>query len=309
MTTKHIGLIQIDGSLPNLALMKLSSWHRSKGDKVRLLKDSVISQRLINFDKVYISCIFEENKEKAIKIQKQFKNAELGGIGVNSKRLPVEIEHTMPDYETFDCNYSLGFTTRGCIRKCKFCKVPRHEGLIRPHTDIYEFWNRKHKHIVLLDNNILASPEHFKKIAKQILKEDLSIDFNQGLDIRLIINDNAKILSSLNVQPEYRFAFDDISIKSEVLRGIKTLKKNGINRSMFYVIVGFNSTIEEDMQRLNLLKEHGQRAYVMRYKSCKGKKIYNDLSAWVNQTRFFMSMDFERFVECRENRSLVGDKK
>src|SRR3990167_4197549 len=125
MTTKTIGLIQIDGTLPNLALMKLSAWHKKQGDKVILMKDKEPSNRLIEFDKVYISCIFEENKEIALRVAKQFKNAEIGGIGVNADRLPEEIEHLMPDYDTFDCDYSLGFTTRGCIRNCYFCKVPK----------------------------------------------------------------------------------------------------------------------------------------------------------------------------------------
>ncbi|GAH78527.1 unnamed protein product, partial [marine sediment metagenome] len=86
---KRIGLIQIDGKLPNLALMKLSAWHKKQGDKVFLMKDKEPSQRLIPFDKVYVSCVFEENKEIAIKVSKQFKDCEIGGVGVNNLRLPA----------------------------------------------------------------------------------------------------------------------------------------------------------------------------------------------------------------------------
>ena len=300
-----IGLIQIDGTLPNLALMKLSAWHKKRNDDVYIMNDRVISQRLIPFDKVYISCIFEENQDVAIKICKQFSNAEIGGVGVNGSRLSKQIEHIMPDYEGFNCDYSMGFITRGCIRQCEFCKVPKHEGLIKANTDIYEFWNKDHKHLVLLDNNILACPTQFNKISKQIMKEGLSVDFNQGLDIRLINKYNAKILSDMSVKPEYRFAFDSMEVESQVKKGIKVLKDHGINRSMFYVLVGYNTTFEQDLYRLNLLKELDQRAYVMRYNTCRGVKQYNNLSAWANQRRFFMSMSFERFVECRENRGLV----
>ena len=305
----QIGLIQIDGELPNLALMKLSAWHKSKGDYVCLMRSDVVSTRLIPFDKVYISCIFEENAGKAISLQKQFRNAEIGGIGVNCAILPNEIEHIKPDYSLYNIDYSMGLTTRGCLRKCPFCKVPIAEGIIRANCDIYEFWDSKHKHIVLLDNNILALPQHFKKIATQINTEKLSVDFNQGLDIRLLNENNAKILSGLRIKPNLRFAFDSMEIEPQVLKGIGLLQKfDMLDHTMWYVLVGYNTTIEQDLHRLNLLKSYKQKPYVMRYKTVKGQKIYNDLSSWANQKQFFASMDFDTFRKCRENRELVIPK-
>jgi hypothetical protein len=301
-----IGLIQIDGRLPNLALMKLSAYHKQQGDTVILMKDKEPSQRLIPFDKVYISCIFEDNKDIAVKISKQFPNSEIGGIGINSSKLPDEIEHIKPDYDIFKCDYSVGFSSRGCFRNCPFCKVMGHEGFIRPNCDIYEFWDKRHKHIVLQDNNILALPQHFEKIAEQIKKENLSVDFNQGLDIRLINDNNAKILSELNVKPSLRFAFDSVEIEPQVIKGIEILEKYGIKRAMWYVLVGFNTTIKQDLYRLNLLKSLNQRAYVMRYKTCRGIQAYDDLASWSNQPQFFMSMDFETFIKCRRNRSEIN---
>lgn len=300
----RIGLIQIDGKLPNLALMKLSTWHKQRGDQIYLMRDKTIASRLVDFDKIYISCIFDENKQVAFQVQKQFKNAVIGGIGVNDERLIPFVEHIMPDYETFDCDYSLGFTTRGCIRNCEFCKVPHHEGRITVNCDIYEFWDKKHKHIVLLDNNILAIPKHFKKISEQLMKEGLSVDFNQGLDIRLVNDMNAKILSELKVRPHYRFAFDRMDMESNVVKGIEVLKSYGIKQSLFYVLVGFDTTLDQDLHRLNLLKEHGQRAYVMRHKSCKGNRTYSYLAAWANQQRFFGSMGWNKFKKYRFNRGL-----
>lgn len=119
---KKVGLIQVDGTMPNLALMKLSTWHEAKGDKVFLIRTQTISKTLMNFDKVYISCIFEENRTRATELAKQFKDAEVGGVGVGSNTLPDEVEHLMPDYDLYGCDFSFGFTSRGCMRKCEFCK-------------------------------------------------------------------------------------------------------------------------------------------------------------------------------------------
>jgi len=294
----RVSLIDVDSKLPNLALMKISMYHKQKGDRVGL--------NISDPNQVYISCIFKKNRSQAIGISKFFTcPVHLGGYGINDNQLPKEIEHITPDYDLYNCDYSLGFTTRGCIRKCEFCIVPQKEGMIRANCDLYEFWNKKHKHIVLFDNNILALPNHFEKIASQLMDNNLTVDFNQGLDIRLVNDKNAEILSQLKIKPELRFAFDNIKIEKQVRKGIEILKSHNCKRSMFYVLVGFDSTKEEDQRRLNIIKELDQRAYVMRYESCYGKRWYNDLASWANQPQFFISMTFERFKECRSNRKLV----
>jgi hypothetical protein len=284
-----IGLIQVDGELPNLALMKLSAFHKANGDEVFLMRDKTVATRLIEFDKVYISCIFEENKETALSMQKQFNNAELGGIGVNNAQLPSLIDHIMPDYDTFRCHYSLGFTTRGCIRKCHFCKVHTHEGMIRENSDIYEFWNKKHKEILLLDNNILALPEHFKKIAQQIKDNNLKVDFNQGLDHRLVTPEICKILLGLNHIHEIRFAFDDIGYKDNVLKAIQMLRAEGLKdwQTRWYLYIGEKDTFETVYRRMKLLWENKQGCYVMRDKKVHDKPEYVALSAWGNMMGAF----------------------
>jgi len=265
------------------------------------MKDKIVSTRLIPFDKVYISCIFEQNRNTAFEIAKQFNNVEVGGIGINNIKLSKEIEHLMPDYETFDCDYSLGFTTRGCIRKCEFCKVPKHEGMIKENCDIYEFWNPKHKQIVLLDNNIFALPEHFKKICSQIKSEELKVDFNQGLDCRLLDKQKAKILSSIP-HSEYRFAFDSLIVEPHVKKAIKLLKSVGINRCLWYVLVGFNTTFEQDLYRLNLLRDLNQNVYVQRYNSNFTDKRHIALARWGNQHHIFQAMTWKQFINRSENR-------
>ena len=292
----RISLIDVDGKIPNLALMKLSAYHKSKGDTVGF--------NITDPNKVYISCIFKKNRSQALGLSKMFNcDVVFGGSGINYNKLPDEIEHTMPDYDLYPSEYSMGFTSRGCFRNCDFCIVCDKEGSLKPNSDIYEFYDSRFSHMVLLDNNILGLKYHFKKVSKQIIDNSLSVDFNQGLDIRLINDNNAKILSDLRVKPDYRFAWDNIKDEDKILKGIKILKDHNISHCLFYVLVGFNSTKEDDLYRLNKLKELDQRAYVMRYQK---NRFYNDLSAWANQQRFFMSMDFDRFVECRHNRKLVG---
>lgn len=293
----RISLIDVDSKIPNLALMKISAYHKHIGD--------IVGLNLSEPDQVYISCIFKKNKQQALGISKMFTcPVFIGGYGVNDNKLPDFIEHIMPDYSLYDCNYSLGFTTRGCIRNCSFCIVPIKEGKIRVNCDITEFWNHKHKHIVLMDNNILALPNHFKKISQQLIDNNLSVDFNQGLDIRLVTDDIAKIFSKMCIKPSLRFSFDDIKIEKQLRNGIKILKDNGCHRSLIFVLVGFDSTKEDDLKRLQIIKELDQRPYVMRFESCRGIHWYNNLAAWANQQQFFMSMDFDYFCERRDNRNI-----
>lgn len=289
-------LIQADGKLPNLALMKIAAYH--KDDDIDLIRGIEISSRLYTPDVVYISCVFSENRDAVIKMSKQFPRSEvhIGGSGVDlAAALPDEIEHLMPDYGLFGCDYSMGFTSRGCVRACPFCVVPEKEGHIKAVADIYEFWDPRHKHIVLCDNNILALPEHFRRVADQISDENLTVDFNQGLDIRLLTSETVDILASLRIKPNLRFSWDNTKSESAVLRGVQLLRDAGIKRSQFFVLSGFDSTFEDDLYRLNRLKEEGQRAYLMRYNTVRGKREYNDLAAWANQPAFFAKTTFEEF--------------
>ena len=292
---KRICLVDVDSKIPNLSLMKISSYHKQNGD--------IVCLNLHDPEKVYVSVIFKKNKNQALGISTFFKCPVIyGGYGVNNTQLPPEIEHIIPDYSLFNCDYSLGFTSRGCIRNCPWCIVPQMEGKIRVNSDIYEFWDHNHKHIVLLDNNILALPKHFKKISNQLMTNKLSVDFNQGLDIRLLNEDNINYLSCLNVQPEYRFAFDDPGMKDIIIEKCKLLNSYDI-RGMFYVLVGFNTTFKQDMDRINILTELGQRAYVMRYETVMGIQPYTDLAHWVNGGQFQDAMDFKDYQKVRHNRN------
>jgi len=293
---KKVLLVDVDSKIPNLALMKISAYHKSIND--------IVGFNIGDPDLVYASIIFSKNHWKGNGIKSMYPDAEVlvGGSGFDlKKKLPDNIECLMPDYDIYpNMDYSLGFTSRGCVRNCPFCIVREKEGYFKPVSGIYQFWNPDHKKIVLLDNNILANWNHFKMVADQILEHDLIVDFNQGLDIRLINDQNAELLSKLRVK-RYRFAWDNRKDEKKILEGIQILKDHNITHSLFYILVGYDSTKEDDLYRLNKLKELDQRAYVMRYRK---NRFYNDLSAWANQQNFFMKFNFDQFRLLRHNQGM-----
>ena len=264
-----IGLYDIDSKIPNLALMKLSAWHKKQGNEVELFIP------LKKYDKVYASKIFTDSK-----ILYGFDD--VGGSGTEDfgKVLPEEVEHIMPDYGLYPkMDYSLGFTTRGCIRKCPFCFVPLKEGMIKENADIYEFWNKKHKRIIFLDNNATAKPEHLNKILLQVQKENLICEFNQGLDLRILTKEIVKELKRTKLSNLW-FAWDNIKTELLIKRGIDILREVGIKSFRFYVLVGFDSTIEDDLYRFNKIKKWNKdyglqiRPYCMRFKSISAHLIF-----------------------------------
>ncbi len=277
---KKILIIDIDSKIPNLALKKIEKYHKDRGDEVTW-----------NFpllghlsDKVYVSAIYSQNKYQCDQWEGR---AEIGGSGYDIKKtLPKEIEAIKP-------KINLGFTTRGCIRKCPFCIVWQKEGKIRVEGDIYDIWDGKTKNVVLLDNNILALPKHFKLICSQLRKEKIRVDFNQGLDCRLLTQEIVDELKSIS-HVEYRFSFDDPKLLPVVKKTIDLLKKNNINRCTWYVLVGFNTTFQEDLDRLNFLRDKRQNPYLQRYSK---ERKYIPLARWVNQRHLFHSMTYKECLK------------
>ena len=184
-----IGLHDADGwKYPNLALMKLSAHHQAAGSIVERFAplsggeyDSIFSSKVFTFS--------EDDKYLP-------KRAITGGTGYHSPEvLSDEVEHTCPDYSLYGKDYSMGFLTRGCSRSCDWCVVPAKEGPIRAHANFEEF--TQHRQVVFLDNNVLAHPHGIEQIEK-MGDNDLEVDFNQGLDARLIDDGVARRLSRLN---------------------------------------------------------------------------------------------------------------
>lgn len=249
--------------------MKISAWHKKQGHNVVLQRGLTPPNTIEKPDIVYISCLFTKNRAAARQLAKSFPDGEvhIGGTGINlSTTLPDEIENIFPDYNLYpEMNYSLGYTSRGCSRSCPWCIVPRKEG--KPHAvaDIYQFYNPRFRIMRLLDPNIFSVPHnYFQRIARQIIKEKIQVEFNAGLDIRLLDDEKAILLKKMHVI-NLKFAWDSVDDEYMVMRGIEILRRNGINRSMFYVLVGYNSSFQQDLYRLNRLRDLDQRAYVMVY--------------------------------------------
>lgn len=285
-----IGVVDIDSKIPNLALMKLSAHHKQKGHGVELTSPLFADQ----YDMIFASKVFDYTPMPILP-----ECSIVGGSGISLKiELDKPIESLKPDYNLYpDTTYSLGFTTRGCIRKCPFCIVPEKEGKLRVVADIHQIWNGKDRDVVLLDNNILGLPDHFFKITTQIKELKLKVDFNQGLDHRLLTKDVSRRLSEIS-HVRYRFAFDDIRHEKNVLKALRTLREVGINISFWYVLVGFNSTLEEDFYRINLLRGHNQDVYVQRY-NYRQERIYLLMAQWANQHHIFRTHTWNQFLEKR----------
>jgi len=291
-------LIDIDSTIPNLALKKIEHYHLDRGDEV--LWNYELYANIV--DKIYVSCVFTWNREKA-EYWEMYPHAVIGGTGYSvEKKLPTEIENIKP-------RINMGFCSRGCVRSCEFCCVRAKEGPIAAVGDIYDIWDGKSKEIELLDNNIMGLPKHFEKIWGQIRKEKLKVKEN-GLDIRLLDKHKAEILASVS-HYEYHFAYDNVKDWESVKRGVKLLKDAGINRSIFYVIIGFETTFKEDMERLNNLKSIGQQAFVQAFKSndCADKapkdKRYIPIARWANAHMFFKNTTWAEFMKRPENARYV----
>lgn len=260
--------------LPNLALEKITMFWRLQGATIEPY-DALWHN---GYDKIYCSSIFTFTDKQNVP-----EGAICGGSGFDLiTRLPSEIESMKPKL-----NY--GFTTRGCIRKCSFCFVPEKEGGIKIEGDIYDFWDGKAKELTIMDNNILALPEHFKLICSQLRKEKLRVDFNQGLDFRLLNDDNCKELFSLKWSAEKRFAYDDIAYESKIVNALDMLIKNGLKKwqSKWYVYISPKDTFETVFNRLQLLRKYHQLAYVMRDEKVHDNIIWIAVAKWANMMGAF----------------------
>jgi len=279
-------LINIDSKIPSMPLRKIGGFCKDRGDQV------FYNNGCGNPDYVYISCVFSKNASKTRGIAKMFScPVEFGGYGVNDAQLPYEIEHHMPDYEGMD--FSFGFSSRGCPRNCPWCIVPKMEGPIRNHAPITEFLHPDHKKLILFDSNFLASPR-WRENFRFIIAHNLRICFNQGLDIRLVNEENAGMLadckySSLRFnERRLYFAFDHPSVEGAVIKGIQQLKDVGIppRHNMFYMLCAYgvsasNYDFAQDWRRFKILRELGADPYVMKWNGRRDIRILNHFARWV----------------------------
>lgn len=310
-----IGLIDVDGhNFPNLALMKISAYHKVKGDSVEWCEP------LYQYDIVYQSKVFGDTYSEDITFIPQAKKIIKGGTGyaievVNGKEvyhpeydkpLPYEIEHQYPDYSLYPElteNTAYGFLTRGCCNNCEFCIVSKKEGRCSVKVaDLSEFW-RKQKHIKLLDPNLLACKDR-KELLEQLIQSKARIDFTQGLDARFITDEVAELICQCKIDTVH-FAFDFMKNEQKIVEGLKIFKSHFIKNDSalkVYVLTNFNTTLEQDWHRVKMIKELGYQPYVMIYQKGTHPKFLSDLQRWSNSPFLFRSTAFEEYIPRKDGK-------
>lgn len=305
----RVGLIDVDSkNVPNLALMKLSAYHKANGDEVEWYMpfsdryNLVYKSKVFSFTPDFLDCV----------------NADIvkdGGTGYQIKLidgkevyqpywdiLPEDIEHIYPDYGLYNItDTAYGFLTRGCPRGCSFCHVANKEGRRSIKVaDLSEFWNGQ-KNIVLMDANILACKE-WRELLGQLQDSKAYIDFNQGLDIRLMTPEKAIALQKCKIK-EIHFAWDRYEDRNKILPKLELFaeysNKPHSHNAIVYVLCNFDTTIDQDLERIYTLRDMGYWAYVMIYDKAHCDNKYIKLQRWVNNR--FIFAQCERFEDYKTN--------
>jgi len=289
-----IALYDVDSKIPNLALMKLSRFHRERGDDV-VWYDPLFAG---DCDKIYASKIFDYSDGSGIDPEQMM----VGGTGWDfSTDLPDEIESLQPDYSLYKYPHNIGFAMRGCRFQCKFCVVPRKEGRPKANNTIEEIWQQRDSDfIMLLDNDFFGNPLWADRIA-EIQKHDLRISFSQGLNIRIITEEQARAVASVRFRnlkgttKQVHFAWDQFKDGRLIRRGIDRCEDAGIKpyQMTFYVLIGFDTTHDENLHRVTTLRDWGCNPYVMPFD--RTDEYQRSFTRWVNHKAIFKSVPWEDY--------------
>lgn len=302
----RVGLIDVDGhNFPNLPLMKISAYHKAKGDTVEWYQPMFSG----HMDKVYMSKVFSFTPDYEYFIDAD--EIERGGTGyaitlqngrevydnTKDKALPDEIEHIYPDYELYGItDTAYGFLTRGCPRGCGFCHVATKEGRCSYKVaDLSEFWNGQ-KNLVLCDPNILACKDHMD-LLEQVADSGANVEFNQGLDIRLVNDRNLEVLKRIKLKSVH-FAFDrwqDKDIIEPKLRMFRNAVSLTHRQICVYILTNYDTTIEQDIYRIQLCRELDFAPYPMIYDKEHAAPVYRKLQRWCSNYIFWSVPTFEEY--------------
>lgn len=295
-----IRLLATDSKIPNYAIMKISTYHKRLGDNVDWYNPLM---DYIDTDILYISKVFTFSDDPYLTMPMPI-NAKIirGGTGYDyTTKLPEEIESiTDLDYSLYpNCDYSIVFTTRGCVRKCPFCIVPKKEGLI--HNVNVASLNPKGKYIMLLDNNFFAN-KTWRENIKVLKAFNQPIDFNTGIDLRLLTEEQCEALSKLKIK-QIHCAWDNYKDKEKILPKLEMLSRYVKPYKLtVYVLVGFESReiVETDIERVMTLKAMGVNPFAMGYinfddPNHKKSKSVIDFCRWVNSKCIFKKTTWEEY--------------
>ena len=329
----NIGIIDADlldnGTRhPNLALMKISGYYKEKGDNVELVESY---ESLEKYDHLFMSKVFSFTKVPNNVLE--MPNLTIGGTGFyfdKAPDLPTDIEHHMPDYDLYVdyvnkkiasgaprskyadyLDYSIGFTTRGCFRKCDFCVNKKYDRVFR-HSPVKEFLCLDRPYIYLWDDNILAYPQ-WEEVIDELEATGKCFQFRQGIDLRLMTDRKAERFTSTRYQGDFIFAFDHLSDRDIIINKVQLWKRYSSKVCKMYVLTGFESqdaqNIEETFERIKILMRYGSLPYIMRhekYNQSKYRTMYVELARWCNQPQFFKKKSFREF--CVANQEYKKDK-
>lgn len=319
---------------PNLACMKISSWNKNQGNTVDLLLDY---DNIENYDKVFISKVFTDTEIPDGILNLPW--VEHGGTGFyydKAEPLPYEVEHSIPDYHLYDewiemmilngvkpkelqyyTDYSIGFTTRGCIRGCSFCVNKNYRQCLK-HSPISEFLDADRKYICLLDDNVLSCRD-WRSIFEELNATGKRFQFKQGMDERLLTDEKCEVVFNSNWIGDYIFAFDNIKDSRLVEKKLKLIREHTNKIPKFYVFCGFNHDapdtypdgfwerdIADVFERIKILISYHSLPYIMRYADYEKspyKGMYITLARWCNQPSFIKKKSFREFCEANGEKS------
>ena len=283
-----IGLLDIDShNFPNLALMKLSTYHRQQGDTVEWLN------HFNRYDRVYKSKVFTFTPDDNHVIQAD--EVIKGGTGYKLYS-DLFCDDTEPDYTLYqNVKHAYGFLTRGCIRRCHFCIVPKKEGNIRPYRDI-ETVLQGRKTAILMDNNVLACNHGISQLEK-IADIGCKVDFNQGLDCRLVTHEIAKLLSKIKWIRHIRFSCDSMELIEPLTKAIERLNRHGISNHRLFVYILVTDVIDAN-ERCKILKRLGVTPFAQPYRdeyNTPPPSEQKRFARYINRREIFNSVDFEQY--------------
>lgn len=303
----NVGLIAVDSDYPNLALMKLARWHKAKGENVEWYTP------FNHYDVVYMAKVFSFTPDYGYVIG----NADTvvkGGTGYDvTTKLPADVDALQPDYSIYpsiDSKTAYGFTTRGCIRNCKWCVVPKKEGKIKPYMSMDEIAIDGRTSLILMDNNVLASDYALQQMEIGI-KRGYRLDYNQAIDARLVTDEIAEMLAKVRWLKYIRFGCDTPQQIGECERAIQLIRKHGYKGEFFLYCILLDD-FSETFERVNYWHEKGDwkiLPFCQPYRDPNGKNYppqwQKDLARWADRKEIFKTTDFKDYeprkgFKCKE---------